>query len=481
MLPISTRTVFVVTNEYPNAGGDSCESPNPLLYQVRRDALQTICSVVATVSAGRLFLEKKGVLHMIIETITPSLSKSARILWTVVFLLVVTSALSEGAPQETGVIREILEARMRRFENLIVEYSEWTDHSPSGVPPISEVVFKTKTGRMVMTTGTEEMNKEFSCLKDMSRYDFQLKSRDRKLDREVYVPEHARELRAFTIERVELLLEQKGADGSIKRKGEIRDRRPVPDSALEAGLAMRLFTSEDRLNSTTLANMKMDVQEDGNILMHMRDQENLPHEFVLSKDLDYAPVAYRMRTCDTNKVFFEIKMEEFKNVDGMMLPHKMELERCIYTKAGAKQLVQAKKIVVQEFRFNDPNNVPQRYRIKWPEGTYVYDERSGAGFKVKKGALDWELEEKIFGETLDRLAKEPGSVSRDDMPQTQNAPVLVGLPEPNDQDQQQQAGDESIGKAGQSLSYIIGGLLVILVIGMAGYLATHVRKKSFMI
>jgi hypothetical protein len=410
----------------------------------------------------------------------PSPSKFARFLWTVILLPVITSALSEGADQEVGVIREILEARLRRFENLIVEYSEWTDHSPSGVPPTSEVVVKFKTGRIVTTTGTEEMSKEFSCLKDMSRFDFQLKSRDRKLDREVYIPENSRELRAFTTERVELLLEEKKADGSIRKEGEIRDRRPVPESVLEAGLAMRIFTSEERLNSTTLAKMKMDVQEDGNILMHMRDAENHPHEFVLSKDLGYAPVAYRMRSSNNNKVFFEIKMDEFKNVDGMMLPHKMELERCTYAKAGVKELVQVKKIAVQKFRLNDPNNVPARYRIKWPEGTYVHDARSGMTFKVKKDAMAWISEEKIFGAAVDSddPSEELRAVLQEDMPERQSAAVRVGLAEPNDREQEQQAGDESPGEGGTSLSYVIGVLLVILAIGLAGYVVTCVRKRD---
>jgi hypothetical protein len=350
--------------------------------------------------------------------------------WAMSGLIVVSLAGLAMGQEQSDAIRDILKARMERLENLIAGFTEWTDHSPEGVPPASSVVTETRTGYTLRDSGTDLYNKEFSHLKGMWRFDDELVERDRGVELPFSPPDHIREVRAFSRERMEALFVTKGDDRPPV--GQIRDSLTPPVSTLETGLAMRLLEQgAQRLNAESLAEMEIDIQDNGDAAVRFMRPHEVPHEFVLSKNLGYAPVVYRIRRHDDGKVGVEMKMSDFENVDGIMLPRKMDLERCTYSEDGTKQLVQIKKLTVGRYRLNDPENVPERYHIKWPEDTLVREARSGLVFKVGSGELEWTREDDIADATFDRLLRERSESGPTD--QASHAPRLSTDETQNDQ------------------------------------------------
>jgi len=235
----------------------------------------------------------------------------------------------------------------------------------------------------VIATGTEEQEKEFWFLKGMARYESRLIRRDRGIHLGYELPEEIKRVYAFSKERVEILSQHQHKDG-VRSQGQIRADFALPDSALETALAMRLLGAPERLDAASLAEMDVEADDSSEVVVGIKDSHNTCHQFVLSKDLGYAAVAYRMRRPQDENVVCEMKMNDFEKVGGIMLPRTMGLDRYMYTRDGARRPVEVKKIQVQEYRLNGPENVPAKYHIEWPSDTRVVHADSGRSFYKRK-------------------------------------------------------------------------------------------------
>ena len=76
-----------------------------------------------------------------------------------------------------------------------------------------------------------------------------------------------------------------------------------------------------------------------------------------------------------------LKNSDFRNVDGFMLPMKIENQR-FQEEDGKLVVVDTKRITVHEYTLNHPENTPDKYNIVWPGGASVYDHRIGARFEA---------------------------------------------------------------------------------------------------
>ncbi|MHC4475223.1 MAG: hypothetical protein ACYTEL_06245 [Planctomycetota bacterium] len=399
--------------------------------------------------------------------------------WAIYGLIVVLLAGLAMGQEQSDAIRDILKARMERLENLIVTFTEWTDHSPEGVPPASSVVTETDTGYTVRDSGTDLYNKEFSHLKGMSRFDHELVERDRGVELPFSPPDHIREVRALSRERMEALFMPEGDDR--RPIGQIRDSLAPPVSTLETGLAMRLLErGVERLDAESLAKMEVDMQDNGDAVVRFMRPHAVPHEFVLSKNLGYAPVVYRIRSHDDGKVGVEMKMGDFENMGGIMLPRKMDLERWTYNEDGTKRFVQIKKLTVGGYRLNDPENVPERYHIKWPENTLVVDARSRVVYKVESEQLVSTKAEEIAYRALDRLTEQTHESGPPH--QASQAPSLSADKAQNDQGRAEPTVTDTEGIDGTVVG--AGGVIwpwAVTILGLVVLLALaacHWKKRS---
>ncbi len=76
---------------------------------------------------------------------------------------------------------------------------------------------------------------------------------------------------------------------------------------------------------------------------------------------------------------------------------------------------------------NDPTNTPERYRIKWPEGTRVFDTRAGISFVAEAGRLSYAGDDEIF-----RIAMAQTSVEAEANEPNASVPSHVADEPPDD-------------------------------------------------
>ena len=293
-----------------------------------------------------------------------------------------SGGVTPGEAEEAELVRDALTARLQRLGNVAMKYRETTRYSPPfGLAKHPVLAFDGKTA--VIDTGSEEVDKEFWCLDGMIRYEAQLVNRDRGVDLGISLLEDVLTIHAMSKDRVEAL---RGLQGRNDFLGEIRGLRGMPrceDVEIGLGRALRGHRTE-RVDDELLASMSLEPADSEQPVLSMTDAKGVTHEFVLSRELGYAPVRYVRRVPPDNHVNERIEMSEFRSVDGVMLPYAMDMQ-VIWRDNGRDQVTVSKHIAVHEYRLDAPENVPERYQIEWPENTYLLDTRTGVAFRIKEG------------------------------------------------------------------------------------------------
>ncbi len=161
--------------------------------------------------------------------------------------------------------------------------------------------------------------------------------------------------------------------------------------------------------------MTLAKTDEGKISLRGPNHEGWPNEWLFDPELGYAPVRYRVYKRESNEVSIEYTIEDFRPVDGLMLPFRV----CGVWGMDPNDRSRTETVVVTAYRLDDPTNTPERYHIDWPEGTRVKDTHSGITFRVKDDALQYIADKRIAQIALDQLAE--GEV---------NEPNVAEYPEP---------------------------------------------------
>ncbi len=315
----------------------------------------------------------------------------------IIFGMLLTLAATTVAQQDESVLRDVLLGRFTKLQNLIVNYKVTIEFTPQIIN--EEAV--TKLGEKIMVTkkGSLVANKEFSILEKRYLYDKHLESWDQKIKHpdlpkvnltkrqlDVFNPDRSEHLRGF----------EKG-----RPRGEIRNQRNLPEGDIDVALGLREFGQHELLTDVLINEMSISQTNSDQLILRDVDAKGVTHEWVFDSKLGYALTRYRRIVPPNNHVNIEYVMEDFKNIDGIFMPFKAKS----VWKGRDKKTTRTDTIEVMEYKLNDPNNTPERYRIKWPEGARIFDKRSGIHFSAKDGQMTYTNDEKIFEMALDEITK----------------------------------------------------------------------------
>ena len=336
--------------------------------------------------------------------------------YSLVLILFFSLSDTIGA-SDSEVIIDILSARLNKFSNLIVKYEKSIEDTPSiaAISEIKKILEENKTEEMKgmtghFATGTQTYSKEISYLNDMSLYkqDFLKFEPNIELDKLLSNDTSSRsidnsEISLYLNDRYERLRTIRHSSGTLNN-GAIENQHPFPQSDIEAALGIQIPGNDKRLKPEDLHNMDITFIDNGNVKLTYKKNSGYSYEYVFSKELGYAPILCISRN-KTNQIRVQINMSEFKNVDGLMLPYKIERKSISYEDNGEKHQTQAVSITVSSYSLDDLNNIPDKYKIKWPDNTRVFDARSGVSFITTGGRLTNPNIEDIIIENMDDYTK----------------------------------------------------------------------------
>ncbi|MBN1362531.1 MAG: hypothetical protein JW993_18180 [Sedimentisphaerales bacterium] len=104
--------------------------------------------------------------------------------------------------------------------------------------------------------------------------------------------------------------------------------------------------------------------------------------YALDPDLGYGLVSYALLKASTGDLVIQITNSEFVECNEYMLPRRIVREQFSYGDGEPKR-TQTSRIHVRQYAVNSPDNTPEKYRILWPAGTRILDDRSGKRFRAR--------------------------------------------------------------------------------------------------
>jgi hypothetical protein len=321
----------------------------------------------------------------------------------IIFGMLLTLAATTVAQQDESVLRDVLLGRFTKLQNLIVNYKATKEYTPDLTN--EEAVTKHGGGFEVINTGNLIEIKEFSILENRYLYDQHIESWDRKITHPVLseINLTKRKLNVFNPDRSEhLFVFERG-----RPRGAIRNQKNLPKGDIDIALGLRKQGQPELLTDMLIKEMLISQPNSDKVILRDIDARGRTHEWIFDLKLGYALTGYKKLVPPDNRVNIEYIMEDFKNVDGIFLPFKI---RSIW-KGKDNKILRTDNIEIIKYKLNDPNNTPERYRIKWPEGTNIMDTRSGIPFSAKDGRMTYTNDEEIFNMALDEITnaevKEP--------------------------------------------------------------------------
>jgi len=288
------------------------------------------------------------------------------------------------AVDEPDVIKTAVSDRLHALQDMIVAYDVNTTYTPlASEVQIVENLNREKTGssrKISIWVGSERGSKTVSFLGGKAKFGARFTERSFKENMRGLPTS---EVQAFSGKTAEILYGFK--DDSVF-KGVIKDTKiRWPEPEVEIGLGLRGFGQGSWADSNTVKGMSVGTGDDGSAIVGYVDRKGVKHEWSCDPKLRYAPVSYR-RWAREGQLNHEMRMEDFEEIDGVMLPNKMNL-RTINWENDTKHVVIEAKIEVIEYRLNDPENTPERYKIKWPLGTRIRDQILGMTYTVGGSSL----------------------------------------------------------------------------------------------
>ncbi|MCA9101974.1 MAG: hypothetical protein KDA63_12515 [Planctomycetales bacterium] len=170
---------------------------------------------------------------------------------------------------------------------------------------------------------------------------------------------------------------------SGRMQGSIRaERRPV-ETALEMGLGLRTYDSQDVMSAESYAALEQKSFDDGLLVLCRRDEKgDVEHEWTFDTTRGAALTSYAVKFKDF--VGLEVTCDDFVDIGGVRLPRRIRKLR--FSKARTTPLergaVSIDTVQVEEYNLNDPSQSEDDMYIVFPVGTRMHDDRNGHTFSV---------------------------------------------------------------------------------------------------
>ena len=116
--------------------------------------------------------------------------------------------------------------------------------------------------------------------------------------------------------------------------------------------------------------------------MLTRKTDTAIHQWVFDPAREFALLKYRLEYPKRPGSSLEFVGQDFKKVDGLMLPMKVTITNIV--KIGTEDPYESRKteISVSSYRVNNPENMPDLYKMVWPLNSIVRDNRTGVTIRV---------------------------------------------------------------------------------------------------
>jgi hypothetical protein len=162
--------------------------------------------------------------------------------------------------------------------------------------------------------------------------------------------------------------------------GGVKSNQNLPEADVELGLGIRIRNNNNlRIDTKLLQEMEVEFPDADHAVLRWEMTKGtikasrpngIIHKWKLDRKLGYAPVSFMIYVYNLEgkqDLTYEMTMSDFRRVDGLMMPFKME-GKAQKWREGKPEMVQMLFVNVKEYRFNDPKNIPARYPISWPKG-----------------------------------------------------------------------------------------------------------------
>ena len=280
------------------------------------------------------------------------------------------------ASAKDGAAHSAILAHFEALQSMEVRYLVVNEFNPLVSPEEAR-----KQG-VVLKTGNEKYRCSFRFLHGKARYETQLLSKPPDLGVPVVFPE--REVKSFTAERVEEMTYRGGEEsplGSISNPG---SARPA-EYDIDVALGLRGYREAVWLRTDEFANMPITWGDGGVVWVESQGSGTWQHRWRFDPEAGYALTRYEMmgtRQPYVGKVFFEMVADDFLLSDGVRLPQKIEMRVISYTSAGERRVVETRRVEVEGYSLNPPDNNDRAFSIEWPLGAKVLDDRSGEVLEI---------------------------------------------------------------------------------------------------
>jgi hypothetical protein len=301
-----------------------------------------------------------------------------------VAILATTAGAADTMPtvDHIGIIASFI-SRLNLIQNIQIHYE--FDRSRTPVPEILNMVIPFGNGRSIkidnqMTT----YHRYFSFLS--GRVLFREVPTDQTIAAAKQNRTDAPEMtRIFTEDKVEELALHLF---SSRPAGSILDHADYPeDSFMDVALGLRLYRAGSWLRPDDFKQALVTGGNDGQPVLEIKDSSGCRHRWTLDMSKRAAPVAYsRVDPDGTVRLTFECS--DFLERGGVFVPNHLVGKRFSFRKLpGGKPpepwVNETNTATVTDCHVGDPANDEDVYKMIWPKGTGLVDDRIGKTFSIQ--------------------------------------------------------------------------------------------------
>lgn len=287
-----------------------------------------------------------------------------------------------GGPAEEVAARQAVNARVAALRAIVLDYSAETSWTPLGAAPGDLGIARgVGPGPLSVNWGIERTDEHLAYLDGRFRWD------ERKTAETL-----AAEVRKGSVNPIKAMV-RAHRTGATERlivwsdgpSGRVSPTTPLREDAWAAiALGLREFVGSppiDRwVTPDMLGRLAFARDKDGRVVLSGPYGGGYPREFVFDPGNGHALVAYRIRDKESPKVLVEVTAADFRPVNGVSVPFAMSARR--FNLNYERPLLTWSAAVTRGEVGGAANN-EDHYRIAWPEGTGVVDERTSPPTRVK--------------------------------------------------------------------------------------------------
>ncbi len=306
------------------------------------------------------------------------------------FAILLSSAVSTVAQADDGELshaKRVVTSRLESLQSLRVQYAQVQSFTPpeAMVKKLGEEL-KQKDGRThhLGTAHIESSAEKVDFLADRMRYEVNLTGETLKLSQaERFMLRSDRTILTFTPSRVERLSQDHkttDADPAFGFVYNVTDQQPA-ETFVDLALGLRMRGDRKWITAHDVQQMAVSILPGEGILFQNKG-DIVIQQWIFDNNHDYSLIKYRLISPKSLNPSVEFLSEDFQKIDGVMLPTRITCKDIIQLDDGTPYVTRTTKLTNLSYKLNDPENVPELYKIIWPLNSVVRDNRTGTVVKV---------------------------------------------------------------------------------------------------